>query len=137
VLLLALAGFTGNFVFSLTDHAQNGLLQTHERVPVRSSAIAVDSLLVPFLVRVNRAYLGICAAVLLVQVILVCSARVLRGGRPWSARCIPARTHPRRCAPTAPVLLPDLVFLALTGLCFLARSLENARRVSASSTPDV
>jgi hypothetical protein len=29
MLLLTLGGFIGNFVFSLTDHAMNGFLQSH------------------------------------------------------------------------------------------------------------
>src|SRR5208283_807538 len=38
VLLLALGGFAGNFVFSLTDHAQNGFFHATEWIPVISSA---------------------------------------------------------------------------------------------------
>jgi hypothetical protein len=68
VLLLALGGFVGNFIFSLADHAQNGFFHPAEWVPVASSAFAVGFLLVPFLVRVTRAYLLPCAAVLAVQV---------------------------------------------------------------------
>jgi hypothetical protein len=67
VLFLALGGFVGNFVFSLTDHAQNGYFYPSEWVPVASSAFAVGFLLVPFLVRVNRSYLAVCAGVMLVQ----------------------------------------------------------------------
>ena len=40
ILLLALGGFVGNFVFSLTDHAQNGFFHPIEWVPVVSSALA-------------------------------------------------------------------------------------------------
>src|SRR5215831_10114837 len=38
MLLLALGGFIGNFVFSLTDHAQNGFFRQAEWIPVASSA---------------------------------------------------------------------------------------------------
>jgi hypothetical protein len=41
VLLLALGGFFGNFIFSLTDHAQNGFYHTSEWIPVLSSALLV------------------------------------------------------------------------------------------------
>ena len=41
VLLLALIGFVGNFVFSVTDHAQNGFYHWTEWIPVASSALAV------------------------------------------------------------------------------------------------
>ena len=47
VLLLALGGFVGNFVFSLTDHAQNGFFHATEWIPVAASAFAVGFLLVP------------------------------------------------------------------------------------------
>src|SRR4029079_8728442 len=70
VLLLALGGFIGNFVFSLTDHAQNGFFNPLEWVPVASSAIAVGFLIVPFLIRVTRAYIRVSAGVLLVQAIV-------------------------------------------------------------------
>jgi hypothetical protein len=58
VLLLALGGFIGNFVFSLTDHAQNGFFYPLEWVPVFSGALAVGFLTVPFVIRVPPAYLG-------------------------------------------------------------------------------
>src|SRR5262249_36900406 len=47
MLLLALGGFVGNFVFSVTDHAQNGFFNPAEWVPVVSSACAIGCLLVP------------------------------------------------------------------------------------------
>jgi hypothetical protein len=70
VLLLALGGFLGNFVFSLTDHAQNGFFRQVEWVPVVSSACAVGVLLVPFLVDVTAPYLRLCWAVLGVQALV-------------------------------------------------------------------
>src|SRR5262249_19902541 len=57
VLLLALGGFVGNFIFSLTDHAQNGFYHKTEWIPVVSSGLAVGFLTVPFFVRVDRSYL--------------------------------------------------------------------------------
>src|SRR6185436_9755581 len=70
VLLLALGGFAGNFVFSLTDHAMNGFFNPAEWVPVASSAFADGFLLVPFLMEVTRRYLMLCAAVLGVQALV-------------------------------------------------------------------
>ena len=70
VLLLALGGFFGNFVFSLTDHAQNGFFQPLEWMPVVSSAFAIGFLLVPFAIDVTSAYLRLCAAMLGVQVLV-------------------------------------------------------------------
>ncbi len=68
VLLLALGGFVGNFIFSLADHAQNGFFRRTEWIPVAAGAFAVGFLLVPFAVRVNRSYVTVCAAVMLAQV---------------------------------------------------------------------
>jgi hypothetical protein len=67
VLLLALGGFVGNFIFSLSDHAQNGFFHVTEWIPVASSALAVGFLLVPFLVQVDRAYVTTCGALMIVQ----------------------------------------------------------------------
>lgn len=60
VLLLALGGTFGNFVFSLTDHAQNGFYHAAEWSPVVSSALAVGFLAAPFAVPVGRPYLRLC-----------------------------------------------------------------------------
>ncbi len=70
MLLLALGGFAGNFVFSLTDHAQNGFFRTAEWVPVVSSAFAIGCLFVPFAVDVGAAYLRLCGIVLAGQVLV-------------------------------------------------------------------
>jgi len=70
ILLLALGGFMGNFVFSLTDHAQNGFFDRAEWVPVISSAFAIGFLVVPFVVRVTPPYLLLCAGVLAGQAVV-------------------------------------------------------------------
>src|SRR5262245_17131684 len=67
ILLLALGGFLGNFVFSLSDHAINGFFRKIEWLPVASSAFAVSFLAVPFLVKVERRFLFLCAAILMLQ----------------------------------------------------------------------
>ena len=64
MLLLALGGFVGNFVFSLTDHAQNGFFHPAEWIAVVASACAIGCLIVPFLVDVPAAYLRLSVAVL-------------------------------------------------------------------------
>jgi undecaprenyl pyrophosphate phosphatase UppP len=45
VLFFATAGFAGNFVLILTDHAVNGFFHRSEWIPVISSALAVGSFL--------------------------------------------------------------------------------------------
>jgi hypothetical protein len=67
VILLALGGFAGNFVFSLTNHAQNGFYHSAEWIPVVAAAFAVGFLLSPFLTAVTRRYLWLCGLVLAVQ----------------------------------------------------------------------
>src|SRR5215208_2244064 len=72
LLVLALGGFAGNFVFSLTDHAQNGFFNPLEWLPVLTSALAIGFLIVPFAARVAVAYLQLCAVVLLLQAVVGC-----------------------------------------------------------------
>ncbi len=67
VLLMALGGFAGNYLFSLTDHAQNGFFHVTEWIPVISSAFTVGFLTAPFCTSVSRRFLGLCGIVLLVQ----------------------------------------------------------------------
>jgi hypothetical protein len=120
VLLMALGGFVGNFVFSLTDHAQNGFFHATEWVPVVSSAFAVGFLLAPFLTPVTRKYLGLCAAVLAAQALVgllgfyLHTAANLRGPSPgWFDNFVHG-------APAlAPLLFPNLVLLSFIGLWVL------------------
>ncbi len=117
VLLLALGGFVGNFIFSLADHAQNGFFRAVEWLPVGSSAFAIGFLLVPFLVPVGRPFLAACAAVLLVQGgvgVLGCYYHTeanLHGPSPSLFDNFIYGTPA-----LAPLLFPNLVLLALIGL---------------------
>jgi hypothetical protein len=125
VLLLTLGGFIGNFVFSLTDHAQNGFFNPLEWLPVASSALAVGFLLVPFLTRVTRPYIRVTVLVLLVQAIV----GVLGFGLHVASDLHHAAgTLLERilsgAPPMAPLLFPNLVILGLIGLWVLARSVE-------------
>jgi len=120
VLLMALGGFLGNFVFSLTDHAQNGFFHKSEWVPVISSAFAVGFLVTPFLTPVTRQYLWLCAAVLAAQALVgllgfyLHTAANLRGpSAAWFDNFVYG-------APAlAPLLFPNLVLLAFIGLWVL------------------
>jgi hypothetical protein len=127
VLLLALGGFIGNFIFSLTDHAQNGFYHPTEWIPVVSSALAVGFLLVPFLVKVDRSFLGPCVAVLLLQAavgVLGFWFHVTANLRGRSADWWENFVHG---APVlAPLLFPNLVLLAGIGLWAWRRHLPEA-----------
>jgi hypothetical protein len=120
VLLMALGGFFGNFVFSLSDHAQNGFYHSTEWIPVVSSAFAVGFLVAPFATPVGRRFLWLCALILLVQAgvgllgFYYHTAANLRGPSPqWFDNFVfgtPA---------LAPLLFPNLVLLAGIGLYVL------------------
>jgi len=68
VLLIGLGGIVGNFVFSLTDHAQNAFFHKTEWIPVASSALATGFLATIFITPITRRFLALCAIVLLIQV---------------------------------------------------------------------
>ena len=124
VLLLALGGFVGNFIFSLADHAQNAFFHPAEWIAVVSSALAVGFLLVPFLVRVNRSFVLPCAVVLFTQAavgLLGFYFHVVANLHGPSARAwdnfifgTPA---------LAPLLFPNLALLAFIGLSVWRRHL--------------
>ncbi|HYM26266.1 MAG TPA: hypothetical protein VEU08_23780 [Vicinamibacterales bacterium] len=132
VLLLALGGFAGNFVFSLSDHAQNGFFNPLEWVPVVSSAFAIGCLAVPFIVSVDRGFIGLCACVLAVQALigvigfaLHAEADLRRPGRTLFERVLGG------APPMAPLLFPNLVTLGGIGLWALAAGIpptESRRR---------
>jgi hypothetical protein len=127
VLLLALGGFVGNFIFSVTDHAQNAFYYPSEWAPVISSAFAVGFLVVPFVTPVGRRFLWLCAGVLGVQAVVgvvgfwLHTAANLKGPSPlWFDNFVHG-------APAlAPLLFPNLVLLALIGLWVLRRHLPAA-----------
>lgn len=120
VLLLALAGFFGNFVLSPTDHAANGFFRTAEWIPVISSAFAVGFLLVPLLMPVTSGFVRLCAAVLGLQIVVGVlgfffhAQANLRGPsvRIWENLLNGA-------PPMAPLLFVNLVLLAAIGLWVL------------------
>ena len=120
ILLLALGGFVGNFVFSLTDHAQNAFFNPIEWVPVVTSALAIGFLVVPFLIVVSASYLRLTAGVLGVQALvgvlgfgfhLASVARQPAAG--WFEKILSG------APPMAPLLFPNLVLLAAIALWVL------------------
>jgi hypothetical protein len=122
MLLLALGGFAGNFIFSLTDHAQNAFFNPIEWLPVATSAFAIGFLVVPFFVEVAMPYLKLCAAVLAVQAAVgmlgfglhvTSVARQPAAG--WFEKILSG------APPMAPLLFPNLVVLAAIALWTLSR----------------
>jgi len=122
MLLLAVGGFAGNFIFSLTDHAMNGFYNAAEWIPVVTSALAVGWLLVPVVMPVRAPYLKAGAYVVAIQ-----AAVGLLGFALHAASIVrqPAGGIVERLsggAPLmAPLLFPNLSILALLSLWVLAR----------------
>ena len=117
VIALALGGFFGNFVLSLTDHASNGFFEKTEWIPVFSSAFATSFLLVPLLMNVTRRYLDLCLLVMLAQALVGVlgfwfhlRANLVEPGVGLWERLV------NGAPPMAPLLFPNLVGLALIGL---------------------
>lgn len=117
VLLFALGGFAGNFVFSVADHAQNGFYFALEWVPVVASALAVGFLIVPLIMRVSRVFLELCAALLLLEAaiglwgFLLHTAANLHGP---SVNAFDNFVH--GAPPMAPLLFPNLMVLGMIAL---------------------
>src|SRR5262245_46068717 len=120
VLLMALGGFFGNFLFSVTDHAQNGFYHWTEWIPVVSSAFAVGFLAAPLLTPVTERYLWLSGGVLAIQAVVgvlgffLHMSGNLAGVSPrlWDNIIFGA-------PPLAPLLFPNLVLLALISLWVL------------------
>jgi hypothetical protein len=136
VLLLALGGFAGNFVFSLTDHATNGFFRPVEWLPVASSAFAVSFLLVPFLVRTGRRFLALCALVLVLQGLVGVLGFLLHIAADFEGPSASAFSNIVHGAPPlAPLLFPNLVLLGLIALWGLNKHLPQLPPAEAVQLP--
>lgn len=67
ITFLALGGFAGNFVLSVTDHAQNGFFYVTEWIPVVTSALVTGFLLTVVVINADRKFYNICFGVLAIQ----------------------------------------------------------------------
>ena len=121
VVFLALGGFFGNFVLSLTDHAGNGFFMRTEWIPVISSAFATGFLVVPLILPVTRRFLDLCIVVMLFQGAMGVlgfwfhlEANLVEPGASLWDRLV------NGAPPLAPLLFPNLVALAWIGLWALA-----------------
>jgi hypothetical protein len=117
VLLLTLGGFIGNFVFSLSDHAGNGFFRSLEWVPVVASAIAVGFLAVPLVVRVSRAYIDLCALILVLEAGVGLWGFILHAAANLHGPSIhPFDNFIYGAPPMAPLLFPNLMVLGIIAL---------------------
>ena len=126
VLMFGLGGVIGNFIFSLTDHAQNGFFHKTEWIPVVSSALAVGFLATIYITPVTRRFLTLCGIVLGIQVAVgllgffLHSRANLRG--PSSD---PFDNFVFGAPALAPMLFPNLALLCGIGLWVLRVHLPN------------
>ena len=117
VVFLTLGGFFGNFVFSLTDHAQNGFFYSVEWVPVVASAFAVGILAVPLVMPVSKRFIELSAAILMLEAVVgiwgfwLHASSNLRGP---SIHMFDNFIY--GAAPIAPLLFPNLMVLGTIGL---------------------
>ena len=127
VVLLALGGFFGNFVLSLTDHASNGFFAKTEWIPVISSALATGFLIVPLVLTVTRRFMDVCLIVMVAQALVGVlgfwfhvQANLVEPGHNLFDKLV------NGAPPMAPLLFPNLVGLALIGMWALIPHLEEA-----------
>lgn len=117
VLLFTLGGFIGNFVFSLSDHAENGFFSPIEWVPVVASAIAVGFLTVPLLTQVSRLFIDLCVAVLLLEAAVGLWGFLLHAeGNLRGPSVHPFDNFIDGAPPMAPLLFPNLMVLGIIAL---------------------
>jgi hypothetical protein len=117
VLLLALGGFIGNFIFSLADHAGNGFFNLLEWVPVVASAIAVGFLTVPLLMRVSRQYVDLCMVILLLEAgVGLWGFALHAAGNLRGPSIHPFDNFIYGAPPMAPLLFPNLMVLGVIAL---------------------
>lgn len=127
VLLLALAGFFGNFVLSLTDHASNGFFRSVEWIPVISSAFAVGFLIVPLLMPVSSKFVQLCAAVLGLQVVVGVLGFFFHAQANLTGPSVHIWENLVNGAPPmAPLLFVNLVLLAGIGLWVIHERMSRA-----------
>lgn len=121
VIFFALGGFAGNFIFSITDHAQNGFFHRTEWIPVISSAAAVGFLIVPLVLKTDRAFLRLCGWVMLAQAGVGALGFTLHALADWHDNGENLFLRIVHGAPIfAPTLFVDLAVLAGIGLWVMA-----------------
>jgi hypothetical protein len=117
VLFLTLGGFAGNFVFSISDHAENGFFNPLEWVAVVASAIAVGFLVTPLLVTVRRQFIASCATVLGFESLIGVWGFVLHAARNLHGPSVhPLANLVWGAPPLAPLLFPNLAALGMIAL---------------------
>jgi hypothetical protein len=135
VLLMGLGGVVGNFIFSLTDHAQNGFYHKTEWIPVGSSALAVGFLATIYLTPVTRRFLALCAIVLVIQAAVGLLGFVLHNRANLHGPSPNTFDNFVYGAPAlAPMLFPNLALLCGIGLWVLRDHVPGSEPLAPAST---
>ncbi len=123
VVFLAFGGYVGNFVLSLTDHAQNGFFNKVEWVPVVCGAYGASFLLMAALGGRRRPFLRVTLTLMAVEALvgltgsglhLVANLKAMQTESTWDAFIYGAPVF-------APLLFADLAALAALGILELER----------------
>jgi hypothetical protein len=126
VLFFTLGGFVGNFVFSLTDHAENGFFDRLEWIPVVASALAIGFLIGCLLPGQARNFLRLCGGVLLLESAVGVWGFLLHAERNLAGPSVHMLKNLIYGAPPmAPLLFPNLSALGLIALWQLANPNTN------------
>jgi hypothetical protein len=134
IILLALGGFAGNFVLSLSDHAQNGFFHAAEWIAVVSAAAAVGALTAVLVVYDDRGLRLLTLWVMAAQVVVGAlgfayhvRANLLKpAGTLWDKFVFGAPAF-------APLLFANLAALAVIGLVALGWAAREATSLRAGS----
>lgn len=124
VVLMAMGGFFGNFLFCLTDHAQNGMYHVSEWIGVVAGACAVGILLPIYFTPVSIKYIYLCAAVMVAQVAVGLLGFYYHVRADLNGPAPDTFSNFIYGAPSlAPLLFPNLTLLAGIGLYAFAQCL--------------
>jgi len=122
VLVMACAGFLGNFVLSICDHAQNGFFDWREWIPVCTSAMAVSFLMTAIARPCNASFLTLCGLILALNGLTGVVGFYLHLSANLAAPAPSVKETFLYGAPVfAPLLFPNLALLGILGIMGVSR----------------
>ena len=117
LLFMAFAGFLGNYVLSLCDHAQNGFFNWREWIPVCTSAMAVGFLMTAVLQPDDVSFLKLCLAILVLNSVTGIVGFCLHVSANLQVAAPSVKDSFLHGAPAfAPLLFPNLSLLGALGI---------------------
>lgn len=117
VLVIACAGFLGNFILSVCDHAQNGFFDAREWIPVCTSAMAVSFLMTAIARPRNASFLTLCVLILVLNALTGVVGFYLHLSANLTAPAPSFKENFLYGAPIlAPLLFPNLALLGIIGI---------------------